>query len=397
MSSWSNSPQAPAPYPGQGWYRITGPAKALRVLLIIVMVALGLLIVAYAVRQGVQNSYDDGRSDLSSLDNADGFVGFAASLTGGLTIAIFVLTVVWQWRLAKNHERLGRPGHHLRARLGDRWLVHPHRQLHPAVPAVPRALEGLGPGRARATPTTGATARSARSCGSGGASSSPPTSSSSPTSYQIVVGTVTTIDTKSTGGSIAASACRIAAAAFFIVVIKRLTDRQEAAIAAASAATPATAAWGALVGRRRERARAAPGGPHRGLEARPDRPGRRTATGTACGGRSTRRSTAGRSPARSSEASGSPQRTTGARRPRRADAATMSSGSSTRSRSSPAPSVLPRLSLRSERGPPPPSASWSTNFRAHTFGASNRSTSPRTRSPKWARTRSTVTASRSAS
>ena len=271
MSSWSNSPQAPAPYPGQGWYRITGPAKALRVLLIIVMVALGLLIIAYAVRQGVQNSYDDGRSDLNSLDNADSFVGFAASLTGGLTIAIFVLTVVWQWRLAKNHERLGRPG----TTFGPGWAI--GGWFIPIANFILPFLQfrELWKGSDPAAPRHSYDWRNAKV---------------SPvvwlwwglfvaayvvelaTSYQVVVGTVTTIDTKSTGGSIAASACRIAAAAFFIVVIRRLTGRQEAAIAAASHSS--TSVVGRPSGCRRGRPGAATGGPDGGLEGGPDRPRR---------------------------------------------------------------------------------------------------------------------------
>src|SRR5882672_4198016 len=68
-----------------------------------------------------------------------------------------------------------------------------------------------------------------------------------------------------------------------------------------------------------------------------------------------------------------------------------------RSRNNAAPNVLPRLSLRSERGPPPPRAPRSTNFSASTFLASKRSIGPVTSAPKWARTRSIVTSRRSSS
>ena len=67
----------------------------------------------------VGSRYEDGRVSASTLDQADGFVALATFATGGLTIAILVLTIVWEWRLAHNHELLGRPG----TTFGPGWAI----------------------------------------------------------------------------------------------------------------------------------------------------------------------------------------------------------------------------------------------------------------------------------
>ena len=48
-----------------------------------------------------------------------GVVGLAFVVVAGLMIAVFVLTIIWQWRLAKNHQLLGRPD----TAFGPGWAI----------------------------------------------------------------------------------------------------------------------------------------------------------------------------------------------------------------------------------------------------------------------------------
>ncbi len=118
--SWSTAPTpAPAPVLSPPWKSPRGPANALRVLLALVAVALVLSLAADIGRRIVGSRYEDGLVSTSTLDQADGFVALATFATGGLTIAILVLTIVWEWRLAHNHELLGRPG----TTFGPGWAI----------------------------------------------------------------------------------------------------------------------------------------------------------------------------------------------------------------------------------------------------------------------------------
>ena len=108
----ADGPLVPRPRPGEGARASCSSSCA---------VALGLLILALLrVRPGRPTSYDDGRGDLDAWTRwPTASSASPASLVGGLTIAVFVLTIVWQWRLAKNHELLGRPG----TTFGPGWAI----------------------------------------------------------------------------------------------------------------------------------------------------------------------------------------------------------------------------------------------------------------------------------
>ena len=118
---------APYPYPGPyptptpmaRWYHVRGPVGALTVLLVISAVANGLLILALLGLRARVDEYNDGRGSLDAVDEMVAAAGFALLVVAGLMIAIFVLTIVWQWRLAKNHQLLGRPG----TAFGPGWAI----------------------------------------------------------------------------------------------------------------------------------------------------------------------------------------------------------------------------------------------------------------------------------
>jgi hypothetical protein len=82
-------------------------------------------VIAFANRVAVVNDMLDARtfSDLAGLgqraDDADTFVGVVALLTVVVSLTIFVLLIIWMWRVAKNAEVLGRTG----SRLGAGWAI----------------------------------------------------------------------------------------------------------------------------------------------------------------------------------------------------------------------------------------------------------------------------------
>lgn len=228
MSSWPNNRtplQARAP---AGWHDIEGPAKALRVLVVLTIVSLGLLVIAYAVDHSASTSYDVGDGSLQTVRNAEAFLGFASVVSGGLTIAVFVLTIVWQWRLAKNHEQLGRLG----TSLGPGWAIGgwfiPLANF--VLPFIQFRELWLG-SDPQASPQSYAwkQGRVGPVLWLWWAFFAAAYAIEFATSYQIALGTVTTRD-QSIGGPIAASLFRMVAGVFFIVVIQRLTERQGQAI-----------------------------------------------------------------------------------------------------------------------------------------------------------------------
>lgn len=230
MSRWPNNPTPVPARATAGWYHIEGPARALRVLVVLTIVALGLLVIAYVVDHSASTSYDVGDGSLQTVQNADAFLAFGSMLSGGLTIAVFVLTVVWQWRLAKNHEQLGRPG----TSLGPGWAIGgwfiPLANF--VLPFVLFRELWLG-SAPQATPQSSAwkQGRVSPVLWLWWAFFAAAYAIEFVTSYQIVLGTAATNRDQPIGGPIAASLCRMVAGAFFIVVILRLTERQEQAIA----------------------------------------------------------------------------------------------------------------------------------------------------------------------
>jgi hypothetical protein len=88
----------------------TGLARALRVLLIVEAAAVALSALAALALRRSAHRYVDGRETLHRFDVARGLFVASVALYGALAIAIFVVTLVWQYRLAENHRRLDRPG-----------------------------------------------------------------------------------------------------------------------------------------------------------------------------------------------------------------------------------------------------------------------------------------------
>ena len=138
------NPVSPGPVAGP-WRRLAGVAKGLRVMLILTAVANGLLIAALLALHRTVDNFLDGDGSLGAVDDAVDFANLATFLVAAFTITVFVLTIVWEWRLAKNHRTPRPAGHDLRPRLGHRRLVHPPRQPRAADPAVQGPVEGLRP------------------------------------------------------------------------------------------------------------------------------------------------------------------------------------------------------------------------------------------------------------
>lgn len=88
---------------------IGGLSKAIRVLVVILIFLLALGAVALVVAKGNAQDYLDGESEDDFVSGV-GLSALANGLGGLMTLALFVLTVIWMFRMAKNQQRLGRPG-----------------------------------------------------------------------------------------------------------------------------------------------------------------------------------------------------------------------------------------------------------------------------------------------
>jgi Domain of unknown function (DUF4328) len=109
----------PIGYAVPQWKRIQGPAKAMRILLIILAAVSGLSIPLGFFSRSVVSDFEAGSSTLDdALAAVQGYYGFGL-LRGALTLAVAVLTMVWMYRLATNHDLLGRPG----TRFGRGWAI----------------------------------------------------------------------------------------------------------------------------------------------------------------------------------------------------------------------------------------------------------------------------------
>jgi hypothetical protein len=94
-------------------------AIAIRWLLVANAVVLGLTIFVALYLRAVINEYSDGGRTDDELLGALGLYLAAAAAGGALQIATGVVTIVWQWRLAKNTELMNRPG----ATFGPGWAI----------------------------------------------------------------------------------------------------------------------------------------------------------------------------------------------------------------------------------------------------------------------------------
>jgi hypothetical protein len=94
-------------------------AIAIRWLLLANAIVLGLTIVVALHLRRIINEYSDGGRSDDELLGALGLYLAAAAAGGALQIATGVVTIVWQWRLAKNTELMNRPG----ATFGPGWAI----------------------------------------------------------------------------------------------------------------------------------------------------------------------------------------------------------------------------------------------------------------------------------
>jgi hypothetical protein len=85
-------------------------ARWLQGLMVVVLAgSLLTLVVTVAVRGRIIDYLDD-RGDLDDAESALGAVGSVTALTAAAQLAVVVLTMIWMFRLAKNHQLLGRVG-----------------------------------------------------------------------------------------------------------------------------------------------------------------------------------------------------------------------------------------------------------------------------------------------
>jgi hypothetical protein len=101
------APNVPPPPPlASGRFRsIGGLAIALKWLLIAEIAVSAVAGVASVYRKGLLDRVQDGNPpSFDEMRNADNFVGATAALWGLLSIAIFVVLIVFLWRAAKNTE-----------------------------------------------------------------------------------------------------------------------------------------------------------------------------------------------------------------------------------------------------------------------------------------------------
>lgn len=113
-AAWAAQPQATGP-----WRSPTGLANALRVLFIIAAAAVvGVAGLALSMRTALVD-VDEGGGNLFDAEDAVGAFIAVAGLAGLLSLAILICLMIWMFRLAKNHELIGRPG----TTFGPGWAI----------------------------------------------------------------------------------------------------------------------------------------------------------------------------------------------------------------------------------------------------------------------------------
>ncbi|MGH9247322.1 MAG: DUF4328 domain-containing protein [Acidimicrobiales bacterium] len=106
-------------FPRVVWQNPTGLARAVRIVLIVEAALLFLNVLASLYFRTVASDYaNGGRSDDEFLA-AFGLWGMVSVLTLVGQIGTGVVVIIWQWRLAKNHELMGRPG----TTFGPGWAI----------------------------------------------------------------------------------------------------------------------------------------------------------------------------------------------------------------------------------------------------------------------------------
>ncbi len=276
---------APYPYPGPypthtpmaRWYHVRGPVGALTVLLVLSAVANGLLILALLALRASVDDYSGGAASLGDVEDMVGVVGLAFVAVSGLMIAVFVLTIVWEWRLAKNHQLLGRPD----TAFGPGWAIGawfiPLANFVIPILQLRDLWKGSAPGLPRGSPVWKRQSTGALLWVWWGLFVASVVidwiSSISVDEETDEISEVTGQLDRLTGVAVLAYSLRIAAAILFILVIKRLTARQEAAVAEAAQLGPAGPVagygWPASAGASMPAWSAAPGFPTAGSPSWP--------------------------------------------------------------------------------------------------------------------------------
>jgi hypothetical protein len=111
-----------APVVPPRWRSLQGLTTALTLLFSLAAADAVFGVIAYANRVKFIKDVLDGNVGFNAgqrADNADNLVGAAAGIMALLSIAIFVLIIIWLWRAAKNNEALGR----MNPRLGPGWAI----------------------------------------------------------------------------------------------------------------------------------------------------------------------------------------------------------------------------------------------------------------------------------
>jgi hypothetical protein len=118
------SPPAPPSYPpyiwpAARWRNPTGLARAIRILLIVVAGTLFLNVIGILYVRGAAVGFVDGeRTEDEFLAAILLYFLLALAFLAG-QIATGVCTIIWQWRLVKNTQLMGRPG----ATWGPAWAI----------------------------------------------------------------------------------------------------------------------------------------------------------------------------------------------------------------------------------------------------------------------------------
>jgi len=89
---------------------IGGVAKALRVLTIIIIPLLAIGAILLVNVKGKADDYVNSNGSFSDYEDALGPYGLISLLVGVVTLSLFVLTIIWMFRMAKNQVALGRSG-----------------------------------------------------------------------------------------------------------------------------------------------------------------------------------------------------------------------------------------------------------------------------------------------
>jgi hypothetical protein len=118
-AGWGTPPEGYAPT--AQWRSLRGLTKALTVLFLVHIGLSVLLIIGVIHHLTVLNDHEQGGFvfNTKAVNDAQTFPASIVILSGLVTIAIFVLLIIWLYRAAKNNEALGRQN----PRLGPGWAI----------------------------------------------------------------------------------------------------------------------------------------------------------------------------------------------------------------------------------------------------------------------------------